>query len=159
MLVTSCVFGSATRARRKTRAVHGVFEQVLTQIEEVRMKKPLTTAGPAAKRKSGLAGDTKPTGTHARQATYLLRLYISQSTVRSQRAVENIQRVCKDHLDGRYDLEVIDIHEHPNLARDEQIVAVPTLIKQLPAPLQRLVGDMSDLHKVLVGLDLKTREP
>ena len=66
--------------------------------------------------------------------------------------------MCEEHLHGRYDLEVIDILRHAQLARDEQIVAVPTLIKQLPAPLQRLVGDMSDLTKVLFGLDLKVRE-
>jgi circadian clock protein KaiB len=72
-------------------------------------------------------------------------------------AVDNIQRMCEEHLKGRYDLEVIDIHDHAQLARDEQIVAVPTLIKRLPAPLQRLVGDMSDLNKVLFGLDLKVR--
>jgi circadian clock protein KaiB len=90
-----------------------------------------------------------------RQAQYLLRLYVSRSTLKSKVAVENIQRVCEEHLKGRYSLEVIDIHLHANLARDEQIVAVPTLIKQLPQPLQRLVGDMSDLNKVLFGLDLK----
>ena len=93
------------------------------------------------------------------QATYVLRLYISRSTLKSTRAVENIKRVCEQHLKGRYDLEVIDIHQHANLARDEQIVAVPTLIKRLPPPLQRLVGDMSDLNKVLFGLDLRVREP
>jgi circadian clock protein KaiB len=65
--------------------------------------------------------------------------------------------VCKEHLHHRYRLEVIDIQRHANLARDEQIVAVPTLIKRLPLPLQRLVGDMSDLNKVLFGLDLKVR--
>jgi circadian clock protein KaiB len=78
--------------------------------------------------------------------------------VKSKRAVKNIKQMCEQHLKGRYDLEVIDIHEHANLARDEQIVAVPTLIKRLPAPLRRLVGDMSDLNKVLFGLDLKVRE-
>ena len=88
----------------------------------------------------------------------MLRLYISRSTLKSQRAVVNIKRVCEEHLKGRYDLEVIDIHRHPNLARDEQIVAVPTLIKRLPPPLQRLVGDMSDLNRVLLGLDLRRRE-
>lgn len=87
-----------------------------------------------------------------------MRLYISRSTFKSKVAVENIQRVCEEHLKGRYDLEVIDIHEQANLARDEQIVAVPTLIKRLPLPLQRLVGDMSDMDKVLFGLDLKLRE-
>ena len=89
---------------------------------------------------------------------YLLRLYVSRSTLKSKLAVANIKRMCRHHLDGRYVLEVIDIHRHANLARDEQIVAVPTLIKRLPLPLQRLVGDMSDLDKVLFGLDLKVRE-
>ena len=89
---------------------------------------------------------------------YLLRLYINGSTLKSVRAVENIKRVCEEYLDGRYELEVIDICHHAKLARDEQIVAVPTLIKRLPAPLQRLVGDMSDLNQVLFGLDLRTRE-
>jgi circadian clock protein KaiB len=93
-----------------------------------------------------------------RQSQYLLRLYVSRSTSKSKLAVENIQRVCEEHLNGRYDLEVIDIHDQANLARDEQIVAVPTLIKRLPLPLQRLVGDMSDLNRVLLGLDLKVRE-
>jgi circadian clock protein KaiB len=94
----------------------------------------------------------------ARQGKYLLRLYVSDSTVKSQLAVANIKNVCKEHLNGRYRLEVIDIDQHVQLARDEQIIAVPTLIKRLPLPLQRLVGDMSDLNKVLFGLDLKVRE-
>lgn len=92
-----------------------------------------------------------------RQRKYLLRLYVSRSTVKSKAAVENIQRVCEEHLKGRYDLEVIDIQDQASLARDEQIIAVPTLIKRLPLPLQRLVGDMSDLDKVLLGLDLRVR--
>ena len=93
-----------------------------------------------------------------KSATYVLRLYVSDSTVKSERAVVNLKRVCEEHLQGRYDLEVIDIHRQAKLARDEQIVAVPTLIKRLPAPLQRLVGDMSDLNKVLIGLDLRARD-
>ena len=92
-----------------------------------------------------------------RPKRYLLRLYVSRSTPKSKVAVANITRVCKEHLDGRYRLEVIDIFEHAQLARDEQIVAVPTLIKRLPLPLQRLVGDMSNLNEVLFGLDLKVR--
>jgi circadian clock protein KaiB len=91
------------------------------------------------------------------ESQYVLRLYINRSTTRSKMALENIQRVCEEHLKGRYDLEVIDIHDRASLARDEQIVAVPTLIKRLPAPLQRLVGDMSDLDRVLLGLDLRLR--
>jgi circadian clock protein KaiB len=97
-------------------------------------------------------------GSGSHQASYVLRLYVSRSTLKSKLAVENMKRVCEEHLKGRYDLEVIDIHEHANLARDEQIVAVPTLIKRLPLPLRRLVGDMSDLNRVLFGLDLKMRE-
>lgn len=93
-----------------------------------------------------------------KKSMYVLRLYVSSSTVKSERAVVNLKHVCDEYLHGRYDLEVIDIHKQAKLARDEQIVAVPTLIKRLPAPLARLVGDMSDLNKVLVGLDLKTRE-
>lgn len=92
------------------------------------------------------------------EAAYVLRLYVSDSTANSKRAIINLQRVSEEHLKGRYDLEVIDIHKQANLARTEQIVAVPTLIKRLPAPMQRLVGNMSDLSKVLVGLDLRTRE-
>jgi len=93
-----------------------------------------------------------------RKSEYLLRLYVNRSTLKSKVALENIQRICEEHLQGRYDLEVIDIHQHANLARDEQIVAVPTLIKRLPRPLQILVGDMSDMNRVLFGLDLKLRE-
>ena len=95
---------------------------------------------------------------NSQQSNYVLRLYVNDATPRSKVAVENIRRVCETHLDGRYDLEVIDICKQAKLARDEQIVAVPTLIKRLPAPLQRLVGDMSDLNKVLFGLDLRVRE-
>ena len=100
----------------------------------------------------------KQKSARTQQARYVLRLYVNDSTPKSALAVANIKRVCEQHLDGRYDLEVIDICTHAKLARDEQIVAVPTLIKKLPAPLQRLVGDMSDLKKVLFGLDLRVRE-
>ena len=113
------------------------------------MKKPRKKISPAEKRKPG---------SRFRQAKYVLRLYVSGSTLKSQRAVENIKRVCEEHLKGRYDLEVIDIYQHANLARDEQIVAVPTLIKRLPIPLRRLIGDLSNLKEVLFGLDLKKRE-
>jgi circadian clock protein KaiB len=122
------------------------------------MKKPPKKSSPAGKRKPGLAGELGQDGSHSRQAKYVLRLYISGSALKSARAVENIKRVCEQHLKNRYDLEVIDIYQQPNLARDEQIVAVPTLIKRLPLPLRRLVGDLSNLRKVLFGLDLRMRE-
>jgi circadian clock protein KaiB len=109
-------------------------------------------------KKSGTAGKLKQSASPARQAKYVLRLYISGSTSKSALAVENIKRVCEQHLKNRYNLEVIDIYQQAHLARDEQIVAVPTLIKRLPPPLRRLIGDMSNLEKVLFGLDLRMRE-
>jgi circadian clock protein KaiB len=122
------------------------------------MKKPATKTGPAGKRKPASAGEMKRAAAPARQAKYVLRLYISGSTSKSALAVENIKRVCEQHLKNRYNLEVIDIYQQAHLARDEQIVAVPTLIKRLPPPLRRLIGDMSNLEKVLFGLDLRMRE-
>ena len=122
------------------------------------MKNALEKSRPAGKRKPGLAGELTQPGSNSRQTKYVLRLYVSGSTLKSALAVKNIKQVCEQHLDGRYDLEIIDICQHANLARDEQIVAVPTLIKRLPSPLRRLVGDLSNLKRVLFGLDLGTRE-
>ncbi len=86
---------------------------------------------------------------------YILRLYITGSTLNSMRAVDNIKNICERHLKGRYDLEVIDISQQPSLAEGEQIIAAPTLIKKLPKPLRRIIGDMSNTDKVLLGLDLR----
>jgi circadian clock protein KaiB len=85
---------------------------------------------------------------------YILRLYVTGLTSRSAHAIENLRTFCEKHLAGRYELQVIDIYQQPELARTEQIVAVPTLIKKLPLPLRRLIGDMSDEERVLVGLDI-----
>ena len=93
------------------------------------MKKPPKKTSAAGKRKLGLAGEVEQAASHSRQVKYVLRLYISGSTSKSSLAVKNIKRVCEQHLKGRYDLEVIDIYQQAKLARDEQIVAVPTLIK------------------------------
>ena len=122
------------------------------------MKKSSKNTGPAGKRKPRSAGEMEQPASHSLQAKYVLRLYVRGSTLKSALAVENIKRICEQYLKNRYDLKVIDIYQQPNLARDEQIVAVPTLIKQLPPPLQRLIGDLSDHNKVLFGLDLKIRE-
>jgi circadian clock protein KaiB len=86
--------------------------------------------------------------------TYVLRLYVTGQTPRSLRAIENIKRICDEHLSGRYDLEVIDIYQRPSLAAGERVIAAPTLVKSLPAPIRRFVGDLSDTEKVLFGLDL-----
>jgi circadian clock protein KaiB len=85
---------------------------------------------------------------------YILRLYVTGMTARAARTIESLRTFCEKHLTGRYELQVIDIYQQPELARTEQIVAVPTLIKKLPLPLRRLIGDMSDEARVLVGLDI-----
>ena len=86
---------------------------------------------------------------------YMLRLYITGNTPMSGRAIENLRHLCEKHLPGRYDLEVIDISQQPLLASREQIIAAPTLIKKLPEPLRKFVGDLSDADKILLGLNLQ----
>ena len=89
------------------------------------------------------------------QAHYVLRLYVTGTTPSSTRAIVNIRRICEEHLRGRYELEVVDLSRHPTLAAGEQIIAAPTLIKKLPLPLRRFVGDMSQTERILLGLDLR----
>jgi len=86
---------------------------------------------------------------------YLLRLYVTGTTPRSIRAIANLRKICDEHLPGRYDLEVIDLYQQPHLAAGDQVVAAPTLIKLSPAPLKRMIGDMSNTTQVLFGLDLQ----
>jgi circadian clock protein KaiB len=85
---------------------------------------------------------------------YRLRLFVTGSTPRSARAIRNIRTICEKKLHGRYDLEVVDIYQHPEQAKPEQIVVAPTLIKQLPLPVRRLIGDLSDQQRVLAGLNI-----
>ena len=89
---------------------------------------------------------------------YFLRLYVTGSTPKSTRAISNIKEICEEHLKGNYELEVIDLYQYPKLAKGEQIVALPTLIKKLPLPIRRLVGELSDMEKVLFGLDIKQKQ-
>jgi circadian clock protein KaiB len=89
-----------------------------------------------------------------RTEKYVLRLYIAGTTPRSARAVANIREICERNLNGRYDLQVIDIYQKPALAIDEQIIAAPTLVKQLPLPLRRFIGDLSDTERILVGMEI-----
>ncbi len=91
--------------------------------------------------------------------SYRLRLFVTGTTPRSARAIQNIRAICEEKLHGRYDLEVIDIYQHPELAKPEQIVVAPTLVKKLPLPVRRLIGDLSDQERVLAGLDIVQREP
>lgn len=108
------------------------------------MKKPDTTAS-----------FEKAIGEPEGEDRYVLRLYVTGMTPRSTEAFATIKAICEEHLHGRYDLEVIDIYQHPALAKDEQIIAVPTLIKKLPKPLRRLIGNLSEKERVLLGLDLR----
>ncbi len=99
-------------------------------------------------------------GAPAADAEYwILRLYIAGQSPRSLRALANLRRICADDVDARYRLEVIDLHQQPELAQCDQIVALPALIKRLPEPLRSIVGDMSSTERVLVGLDLLPRSP
>jgi circadian clock protein KaiB len=95
----------------------------------------------------------------SKEKKYVLRLYVAGATPRSTEAIFNIKKICEEHLKGRYELEVIDIYQQPVLARGEQIIAAPTLVKNLPPPLRKFIGTMADVDRILVGLDLKPREP
>ena len=90
-----------------------------------------------------------------KRSIYSLRLYVTGQTPRSAASIRNLREVCEEFLDGRFELKVIDLYQQPELAKEAQVVAAPTLIKKLPLPLRRLVGDLSNKKEVLLGLDLK----
>lgn len=90
--------------------------------------------------------------------TFKLRLYVTGRTPNSQRALENLQAICKANLSGLYEIEVIDVLEHPRLAENEKILATPTLVKRLPEPVRKIIGDLSDVERVLLGLDIELLE-
>jgi circadian clock protein KaiB len=108
------------------------------------------------KERNGIPASLERAATSPEGDRYLLRLYVTGMTSRSERAVRNLQGICDEHLKGKYDLEVIDIYQQPVLAKGEQIIAAPTLIKKLPLPMRRIIGDMSNRERVLVGLDLRS---
>ena len=89
---------------------------------------------------------------------YVLRLYVTGMTPKSTQAIQNIKKICDEELHGRCDLEIIDIYQRPVLAQGEQIIATPTLIKKLPLPLRRFIGDMSDTERIVLGLDLRPKK-
>ena len=88
---------------------------------------------------------------------YILKLYVAGQSPKSINAITNIKKICEEHLQGRYELDVIDLYQKPQLAQGEQIIAVPTLIRKLPIPLRRIIGDMSNTERVLVGLDIRKK--
>ena len=89
---------------------------------------------------------------------YVLRLYVAGITPKSSEAIQNITRICEENLKGRYDLQIIDIYQQPTLAAGEQIIAAPTLIKKLPLPLRKFIGNLADTKKIIVGLDIRPKK-
>jgi circadian clock protein KaiB len=112
------------------------------------MKTTATRRKPAA---------TKSTRSKSAVAKYDLRLYVAGNTERSSTALRNLERICGEHLGGEYRIEVIDLLKNPALARGDQILAIPTLVRRLPSPIRKIIGDLSDTSRVLVGLDIKPR--
>ena len=96
--------------------------------------------------------------TEAKSDTFILRLYVAGQTPRSLMAFANLKKICEEHLEGRYTIEVVDLLENPTLARGDQILAVPTLVRKLPVPVRKIIGDLSNTERVLIGLDLLPRE-
>ncbi len=115
-----------------------------------RKKKPAPVQNQAAEFERALSRST--------QKQYLLRLYVTGTTPKSMRAIANIKGICEQHLKGRYELEVIDIYQQKDLAKKADILAAPTLIKRLPLPLRKMIGDMANTQRMLVGLDLRPKE-
>lgn len=91
--------------------------------------------------------------------SYALKLYVAGQTPKAVRAFSNLRRICEEHLQGRYSIEVIDLVENPQLGRGDQILALPTLVRRLPTPIKKIIGDLSNTERVLVGLDLRPRRP
>jgi circadian clock protein KaiB len=114
--------------------------------------RPVTGEAPGRKRAPKIATAPGPVAPH-----YQLRLFVTGTTPRSARAIQNIRAICEVYLTGRYDLEVIDIYQHPEHVKAEQIVVTPTLVRHLPRPVHKLIGDLSDTARVLAGLDIAPR--
>lgn len=100
-------------------------------------------------------GHNKAKRPEAAAEKWLLRLYVAGQTVKSVTAFANLKKICEEHLEGRYQIEVIDLLVHPALAKDDQILALPTLVRKLPAPVKKIIGDLSNTERVLVGLDIR----
>ncbi len=100
---------------------------------------------------------SKPASRKAAASRYILKLYVAGQSPKSVHAIANLKKICEENLQGCYELEVIDLYQQPQLAQGEQIIAVPTLIRKLPLPLRRIIGDLSNTERVLVGLDIRKK--
>jgi circadian clock protein KaiB len=110
------------------------------------------------KKKHDAAADLTRAAQAQAKTRYVLTLYVAGVTRKSEAAIRSVTEICETHLKDRYDLEIIDIYQQPTLAKGEQIIAAPTLIRKLPLPLRKLIGDMANQDKVLIGLDLRPKE-
>lgn len=110
---------------------------------------------PAARSRKAATRKSKPARNGSDNGTYRLRLYVAGQTPNSVAALTNLKRICEKHLAGRYRIEVIDLLERPQLARGDQILAIPTLVRKLPEPITKIIGDLSNTERVLIGLDLR----
>lgn len=106
---------------------------------------------------SSSSADDPPVGGPEESDFWELRLYIAGKTRKSVTALENLNKFCEEHLNGKYRIEVIDLMEHPELSQSDQILAIPTLVRKLPAPIRKIIGDLSNTERVLVGFDLRPR--
>ena len=103
--------------------------------------------------------DAEPAITATAPESWDLRLYVAGQTPKSMLAFDNLKRLCEEHLQGRYHIEVVDLVKTPKLARDDQIVAIPTLVRKLPSPIRKIIGDLSDTERTLVGLQIRPARP
>ena len=101
--------------------------------------------------------ENQPAAASPEPKAYALRLYVAGQTPKWQKAFTNLKQICEEHLQGRYEIEIIDLLQNPQLARGDQILAVPTLVRRLPEPIKKIIGDLSNTERVLVGLDLQER--
>ncbi len=110
------------------------------------------------KRSTSFLRSAAPRRSTTKSARWDLKLYVAGQTPKSLTAFENLKRICEEHLAGQYRIEVIDLMEHPQLAAGDQIIALPTLVRKLPEPVRKIIGDLSNTERVLVGLDLRSRD-
>lgn len=105
-----------------------------------------------------LAGEFEKAIREHQGQRYVLRLYVAGMTPRSMEAIASITKICEEHLAGRHEIEVIDIYQHPEMAKDQQVIAAPTLIKALPPPLRKFIGSLADQERILRGLDIQVKD-
>lgn len=117
------------------------------------------TDGATSRQRSGSSLEERAEGGLTDSDVYRLRLYVAGESPKSLEAFRNLKQLCENHLAGRYEIEVVDLLEHPRLARGDEIIAIPTLVRQLPAPMRKIIGDLSNTDRVLVGLQLGPTQP